>query len=150
MDKVAISPDAWVVLCDGRKWLILENKGDQAHVNLVTREEREEKAAATRELGTDRPGRAHQAVGAARGSVEQTDWHDQAESEFLRRLAKHLDALVQAHDVPALVLIAPPRALGTIRPLLSQRVAQRVRGEIDKDYVRLPVAQIERRLNHHG
>jgi protein required for attachment to host cells len=146
MSKISIAPDDWVVVCDGRKWLILENKGDADFLNLVTREERTGDNPPTREQGTDRPGRTHFSAGGARSAVGQTDWHDQAEQDFLTALAKHLDKAVQAGGVRGIVLVAPPRALGMIRPQLSAAVAKLVRGEVDKDYVSIPVDQIEKRL----
>ncbi len=51
----------WVVVCDGRKWLILENKGDADFVNLAMREERKAENPSTRTQGSDRPGRAYTA-----------------------------------------------------------------------------------------
>jgi protein required for attachment to host cells len=146
MGQISIAPEAWVVVCDGRKWLILENKGDRAHVNLVTRDEHEESAAATRQQGTDRPGRLHPSVGMTRGAVEQTDWHDQAETALLRKLSQRLDQLIRDNPVQAILLVAPPRALGALRSLLSPQVIKLVVAQIDKDYVRLPVSQIEKRL----
>ena len=146
MSKISIAPDDWVVVCDGRKWLILENKGDAQFLNLVTREERTGDNPPTREQGTDRPGRTHFSAGGARSAVGQTDWHDQAEQDFLTALARHLDKAVQAGGVRGIVLVASPRALGMIRPQLSAAVAKLVRGEVDKDYVSIPVDQIEKRL----
>ena len=146
MSKISIAPDDWVVVCDGRKWLILENKGDAQFLNLVTREERTGDNPPTREQGTDRPGRTHFSAGGARSAVGQTDWHDQAEQDFLTALARHLDKAVQAGGVRGIVLGASPRALGMIRPQLSAAVAKLVRGEVDKDYVSIPVDQIEKRL----
>ncbi len=147
MPKVSIAPDDWVVVCDGRKWLILENKGDAARPNLLIREERTAENPPTREQGSDRPGRAHASVGGARSAVGQTDWHDQAEQEFLTALAQRLDKAVQASEVRGIVLVASPRALGMIRPQLSAAVAKLVHGQVDKDYAGMPVDQIEKRLN---
>ncbi len=58
---------------------------------------------ATHELGTDAPGRSHSSLGHGRSSVEQTDYHDQAEHDFLIQLAKHLDAAVAAGKVKSLI-----------------------------------------------
>lgn len=146
MTKIAIAPDDWVVVCDGRKWLILQNKGDAGRPNLVTREEHKTDNPPTREQGTDRPGRASSSVGQARSAVGQTDWHAQAEQDFLTRLAQRLDKSAQAGEVPGIVLVAPPKALGMIRPQLSAAVSRLVHVEVDKDYTGLPVDQIERRL----
>ena len=147
MPKVSIAPDDWVVVCDGRKWLILENKGDAERPNLLIREERTAENPPTREQGSDRPGRARASVGGARSAVGQTDWHDQAEQEFLTALAQRLDRAAQASEVRGIVLVASPRALGMIRPQLSAAVAKLVHGQVDKDYAGMPVDQIEKRLN---
>jgi len=85
MDRVNVKAGEWVVVCDGRKALILENIGNQALPNLHTKEIREHKERRTSAQGSDAPGRVHQSVGHARSSVEQTDWHDQEEREFLTR-----------------------------------------------------------------
>ena len=44
------------------------------------------------------------------------------------------------------MIAAPPRALGVLRPLLSQAATAELRGALDKDYVNLPVHEIEKRL----
>ncbi len=38
MDKMEIGTGGWIVVCDGRKALILENLGDRMFPNLRTRE----------------------------------------------------------------------------------------------------------------
>ncbi len=97
-------------------------------------------------MGTDRPGRVHESTGSSRSAVEQTDWHDQAEAEFLQMIARRLDDAVSKGETHALILIAAPRALGVLRRSLSQAVQNAVTAEIDKDYVRMPVHEIEKRL----
>jgi protein required for attachment to host cells len=136
----------WVVICDGRKALIFENAGDATHLDLVTKEAMSVENPATGAQGVERPGRVHQSVGPGRSAVEQTDWHDQAEREFLRGLATRLDHAVGEGETKAIVLIAAPRAMGMLRAELSPRVDQVVRGEIVKDYVGMPVSEIEKRL----
>jgi protein required for attachment to host cells len=43
-------------------------------------------------------------------------------------------------------VVAPPRALGMIRPAYSQTLKGAVRAEVDKDLVKMPVHEIERHL----
>jgi len=137
----------WVVVCDGAKALVLENIGDAKFPNLKTREIFEQKDLATHELGTGAPGRAFSPAGhGGRGAVEQTDWHDQAEQVFLTHLAKHLGAEVAAGKVKSLILVAPPRALGMIREAYPHALRSAVRSEVDKDFVKLPVHEIEKHL----
>ena len=146
MSKIRIDPQDWVVVCDGSKWLILENKGDAEYVNLVVREDRKDDNPPTHAQGSERPGRAHQSVGAGRSAVGQTDWHDQAEQHFLKALAARLNAAAEARETKALVLVAPPRAMGVLRPALSAQAGALVRDVLDKDYVNLPIDRIEKYL----
>ena len=83
MQKIKIDQGDWVVVCDGKKALILENIGDWKFPNLQTREVFEQKNPPTHEQGSDAPGRSFQSVGSTRSAMEQTDWHKKAEKDFL-------------------------------------------------------------------
>ncbi len=146
MSDLLIRHGEWVVVCDGAKALILENAGDLKFPNLKTIEVLEQKDLPTRELGTEKPGRAYSPGGSNRSAVEQTDWHDLSEKAFLVDLAQRLDAAVAGGKVKSLILVAPPRALGMIRPAYSPALKGAVRAELDKDFVKLPVYEIEKRL----
>lgn len=146
MSAIRIRNGYWVIVCDGRKALILENAGEPDLLNLVARETIIGENPPTHEQGAERPGRVFPSAGTSRSNVEQTDWHDEAERAFLRDLAARLDRAVAAGDTKAIVLVAPPRAMGMIRAELSPRVDKAVKGEITKDYVAMPVSEIEKHL----
>lgn len=146
MAKLKIRQGDWVVVCDGKKALVLENVGDEKFLNLKTREVYEHPDAKTHELGTDAPGRSFSSVGAGRSAVQQTDWHAQEENKFLHTLAGHLDAAVNAGQAKSLIMVAPPRALGVLRQAYSHNLRAAVHAEIDKDLVRLPVYEIEKHV----
>ena len=146
MTALSIQPGEWVIVCDGAKALVLENVGDAKFPNLKTRDVYEQKVLATHEMGTDAPGRSHQSNGHARSAVEQTDWHDQQETTFLTELAHRLEAAVNSHQVKSLIVVAPPRALGVIRQHYGHALKAAVRAELDKDYVKMPVHEIEKHL----
>ena len=84
MHKLKIRQGDWVVVCDGKKALVLENAGDEKFLNLRAREVHEHPDPKTHELGTDAPGRAFSSVGTERSAMEQTVWHEQEEDRFLR------------------------------------------------------------------
>lgn len=146
MQKIKIDQGDWVVVCDGKKALILENVGDWKFPNLQTREVFEQDNPPTHEQGSDAPGRSFQSVGSMRSAMDQTDWHAKAEKDFLEDLAGRLDAAINAGDTNSLVMVAPPRALGIIRQAYSQHVRAALRGEVDKDFVKMPVHEIEQHL----
>jgi protein required for attachment to host cells len=140
MAELLIRHGEWVVVCDGAKALILENAGDTKFPNLKTIKVFEQEDLPTHALGTDAPGRH------IKSAVEQTDWHDQAERQFLTQLVRHLDAALGAGKTKSLILVAPPRALGMIRPPSSQALKGALRAEVDKDFVKMPVHEIEKHL----
>jgi protein required for attachment to host cells len=45
-----------------------------------------------------------------------------------------------------MIIVAPPRALGVLRQAYSPRLRAVLKGEIDKDFVRTPIYQIEKHL----
>jgi protein required for attachment to host cells len=147
MSELLIRHGEWVVVCDGAKALVLENVGDAKVPKLKTIKVFEQKDLATHELGADAPGRAFSPAGhGRRGAVEQTDWHDQAERTFVAHLVQHLDGAIAAGQAKSIIMVAPPRALGMIRAAYSHAVRDAVRAEVDKDFVKLPVHEIEKHL----
>lgn len=146
MADVRIPWESWVVVCDGAKALIMQNAGDAQFMNLQVQETLTQPNEPTRELGTDKPGRSYAPDGLSGSAMEQTDWQGQAEAQFLKQVAAKLDELVHDKAASRIVLVAPPRALGTLRPVLSAHAQAAISAEIAKDYTNLPIDQIERRL----
>jgi protein required for attachment to host cells len=147
MADVMIDKGAWVVVCDGAKALVLENVGNRLAPSLITREVYEQADLKTRELGTDKPGRSFNSVGSGRSAMEQTDWHDQEEQRFLAKLAARLEKAVLAGEIRSLIVVAPPRAIGLLRRQYSPHLRQALKAEVEKDYVKMPVADIARHLS---
>ena len=146
MGRISVKSGDWVVVCDGRKALILENIGDAKYPNLHTREVHEHSETRTSEQGTDRPGKTHSSVGTARSAMEQTDWHDQSERAFLTALADRLHVALTKGETQALIMVASPRALGMIREVYSPAVRSAIRAEVAKDLIKLRVHEIENQL----
>jgi protein required for attachment to host cells len=148
MTRMKIEAGEWVAVCDGTKALILQNVGDEKFPNLRTKEVFTQKDPPTHKQGTASPGRVQQSVGtgSVRASVDQTDWHAQAERAFLVELAARLDRAVGSGQIKSLIIVAPPRALGVIRQAYSHGLRAALRAEIDKDLVKMPLHEIEKHL----
>ena len=147
MNKLALPHDAIVFVGDGRKALFLRNAGDAKFPNLVTESVFAEANPATHEQGSDRPGRSFaSAHSTQRSAMEPTNWHEIEEHRFVQRVSAALETLVRRIDPPALVIVAPPRALADLRQALHGDVKARLIGEIDKDLTKLPVWEIERHV----
>lgn len=146
MAKNGLQHDVWVLICDGRKALLAENEGDAAAPNLKVRQNFEHPDLPTREQGTDVPGRLFASTGERRGATDSTDFQELAEEDFLKNMAGHLDRAVAENRIKDLIVAAPPRALGVLRRAFSPAVRKVLRREVEKDYVRMPMHEVERHL----
>lgn len=146
MKSNKLTPGCWVVVCDGNKALILKNMGDAKFPNLRSIEVHEREGWMTREMGSGQPARIQHSGGPSRSSIEQTDLHDQEERKFLEGLAKRLHQNVATHMPKHLVMVAPSRALGMIRPAYSPLLKEALIAELDKDLVKMPIHQIEKHV----
>jgi protein required for attachment to host cells len=146
MEKNGLEHDVWVLICDGRKALLTENEGDAGSPNLQVRQTLEHPDLPTREQGTDKPGRVFAGVGERRAATEPTDFHALEEESFLKGTAAQLDRAVTEGRIRKLILVAPPPALGVLRRALTPAVRKIVQREIEKDYVRMPMHEVERHL----
>ncbi|HKD21962.1 MAG TPA: host attachment protein [Rhizomicrobium sp.] len=147
MAKIGLINNLWILVCDGKKALLFQNVGDRVYPKLETREAFAHEVPPTRDLGTGQPGRIfNSAADGRRGAVEPTDFHTQEEERFLAQIAQRMERFATDHHIKALVVAAPPRALGFLRETLSQNVRALIRAEIDRDYVAQPVYEIEKHL----
>ena len=141
-----IPNDTLVLVGDGRKALFLRNRGGAGHPELVTESVMEQDNPATREQGTDRPGRYGGPDGVSKSAVEETDWHQQAEDRFASEVADVLYRKSHDQTFQRLIVVAPPRTLGTMRTAFRKEVAQKITAEIPKDLTSHPVPEIARFL----
>jgi protein required for attachment to host cells len=137
---------ALVVLADGRRARLLRNLGTPRHISFETELEMEQDNPATREQGTDRPGRYPGVDGVSRSAVEQTDWHELQEQRFATKLAETLYQRVHADHAGQIIVMASPKVLGVLRASYHPEVAMRVMAEIPKDYTSLTPIELAKRL----
>jgi protein required for attachment to host cells len=151
MNSVKLPHKAWVLVGDGRKALVLRNDGDELFPNLkAVSVFNDEANPATALHGTDRPGRAVEHATGRRSGMEETDWHEIAEQRFVSHVASALCA--REHDIGALVVVAPPKALAQLRDAFSDGLKRKVLAEVSKDLTKHPIHEIERLLagSPHG
>lgn len=145
MKSKVIPYDAWVLVADGQKALLLRNTGTAFKLALEVEQviEAPDNPSA-RDQGTDRPGRA--AVGSRRSALGQTDFHEREEEHFSVTVAERLEAICEEKKVHKLVVVAPPKALADLRHAMPVSVRKLILAEYDKDLIKLPVQEIEKHL----
>lgn len=149
-----IPPQALVMVGDGERALFLRNAGSPLNLELTLENVFEQDNPATRELGTDRPtsgadfsGGGSNHSSAPRSNIEQADWHQLNEDRFAKDIARTLYQLAHAGRFDHLVIVAPPKVLGTLRQELHKEVLQRVVAEVPKEFAKASVAAIQKELS---
>ena len=137
-----IDHGSWVVLADGERYVILENKGEAFSLDLHVRAHAEDHNPPTREQGTDKPGRFDDA-GVGKSAVANTDWHWLEKERFAKTLCDQLNAQALDNAFDKLLLVADPRTLGAMRPEFHKELKARLIGEIPKDLTAQPIGEIE-------
>lgn len=140
----------WIVVADGSHARFFEPSEDR---RALRPSEQSEMTAAearrpVRDLVTDKPGRGFASAGSdARHAFEPAhDIHKMQKHDFTARLAEVLDKRCGEGLFERLVLVAPPRSLGELRLLLSDRVKKTVSHEVAKDLTSSTPAALHRLL----
>lgn len=130
----------WIVVCDGARGRILVNRGRGTGLNEIESAENPDARTPTRALGAERPGRVHDSVGQGRhGMAPPADWHEFEKERFAKEMAAMVNTAALENKFDRVILVAPPRVLGDLRPALNAQATAKVGGEIGKDLTKLSV-----------
>lgn len=146
MSHPFLNRDVWVLLCDASKAVLFQNAGDSVFPKLEKRFEWHGTSLPSHEMGTDRPGRTFSGKQGRHSAIQPKDLRRIAEREFLTEVTEALVRKLGDLRAKKLLIVAPAKVLGELRSLLPSEIADCVRAEIEKDYLRTPVHEIESRL----
>lgn len=147
MEKSTIPHNALVLVGDGARAVFLRNSGTIMSPSLAVENVFEHHNPPTREQGTDKP--PHGGTAAPRGprnNIEPTDWHQLAEDRFAREIADKLYDMAHQHRFERLLIVAPPKILGTLRKSLHKEVRDRIEAEVPKEFAAGSVRAIQQEL----
>lgn len=147
---MAIPNQALVLVTDGRKCLYLRNHGDENQIDLRTEAHDERQDRKDSEIKTDGPGTTFQSATPGRSSYEETDFHQLHEDRWVRDVADELKQRALRNDFAALVIVAPPKALGVLRKDLHKEVERRIVATLNKEMTDRPIPDIEDLLVGEG
>jgi protein required for attachment to host cells len=141
------SMTTWILVADEARARLLEAQGADGavveHLSFIHEEGRQH----PRDVIADRLPRAQESVGGARHAIEpQTDLETVEAGRFAHELAAVLETGRVGRAYERLVLVAPPRFLGTLRAVLSDEVHKHVVGSLPKDVTRESVDAIRERV----
>ena len=138
---------ALVLVADGRKMLFFRNHGDENQIDLRTEAHDARTERKNQELRTDAPGTNQQSFGYGHSTYEETDFQQQEEDRWVKDAADDLKSRALRNDFDALAIIAPPKALGTIKKYLHKEVERRLLRTINKEMSGRPIPDIEALLD---
>jgi protein required for attachment to host cells len=151
MQKPGIPHDALVLVGDGERAVFFRNKGSVVRPDLVVQRVLEQQNPPTREQGSDRPGRlAPGHADTQRSATEETDWHQLAEDRFASDIADALYRSAHANEFQRLIIVAPPKVLGTLRKTLHKEVIERIEAEVPRELATQTVNSIRNELASWG
>ncbi len=139
--------NALVLVGDGVRALFFRNSGTPMSPKLAVEKQLEQVNPPNREQGTDRPTRGPKGFGSARGNIEPSDWHQLNEERFATEIAEQLYQMAHANRFQRLIIVAPPKVLGSLRKSLHKEVLERVEAEVPKELAASPLREIERELS---
>lgn len=142
---MTLPADTLVLVADGRKALFLRNHGDDRQLDLRTTAHQERQDRKDSEIKTAPAGQspAPAGTGLPGGTMGETDFHQQEEDRFAQDLADKVNSMALAGKFDALVVVAPARTMGELRPLWHKETAARLLGEHVKEMTDRPISDIE-------
>ena len=137
--------NALILVADGRKALFLRSQGDEQRIDLRTASHRTRDDRKDSDIKSDASGQspAPAGTGLPGGTMGEPDFHQQEEDRFARDLAEKINAMALAGQFDALVVVAPARTMGELRPLWHKEVSARILGEHVKEMTDRPIPDIE-------
>ncbi len=137
----------WVLVADGAHARILALSGGGGALQQIPDGSFANDVKRVSELGTERPGRVRESANAAHHAVApRVDWRQEGKRAFAHRLAEILEQKCVGKAFDHLVLVAAPHFLGDLRGSIGEETRKRLKGELDKDLTKLPLAEIQSRL----
>jgi protein required for attachment to host cells len=138
----------WILLADSASARLYASGARLAGWTLVRELAHPESRMRTSEILSDKPGRVRQSTG-SRSAMEPPTPRKKVEAEhFAREVARMLEEGVASGAYDRIVLVTPPAFLGVLREKLAPRVQERVARIVEKDYLHLDAATLQKRLAH--
>ena len=143
----------WITVSDGAqaRFFALSKNDDGVTFEEAADAMQTDLKAAVREERGNKPGRSFASAGGGlRHAMEpRSNYLKLEKHNFAREVAAALDAACAKNRYESLVLVAPPRSLGELRELLSERVLGSVTIEIAKDLTQLTPNALWKQLSKH-
>ncbi len=131
----------WILFADQGSSKVMESSSKDSRLRKVPGMEM--KGPEKRKFNKDK-GRSFNSVGAGRHTHEA---HHHEETAFAESISSMLEDAKSGQRFDRLILCASPEMLGNLRKSLSPMVEKAVYGELAKDLVNIPDAELEKHFD---
>jgi len=151
MADVTVRNGDYVLVGDGEKAMLFENRGDGEYANFEVVDLFEAAPKAVQEA-EEQPSPALDGTAPAKKATAdgEATWHRLDRGRFAKDVAAALYKQAHRNRFERLVIVAPPATLGELRKELHKEVSGRVVAEFAKDLTNHPIHEIERHLGSNA
>jgi protein required for attachment to host cells len=140
-------PIIWVLVADASRARLFQAERPEHTLGPALASELIGSNLPSREIASDRPGRAFDRSGQGRHAMEpSTDPARHAQEQFARDIVRLLDEKRESRSFERLVVVAPPQFLGDLRAVMPQQLQETVSAEVAKDLSKLPPHELRDHL----
>lgn len=140
---ILLKTGSWVLVADGKKAIFLRNDLNTRDYDLRVVWHQETENPPSIAQCSDRAGRANSVPGMRRAALQDTDWHQLSEDNYVKEIAEILDRAAHDGAFDEIVIVAPPKALGDLRVEINPNAVKKVIAEIPKTLTNHPIEKIE-------
>jgi len=95
------------------------------------------------ELTTDKPGRGFESANPTRHAYQpRTDWHDHQKTVLAKEICVTLEKANEIHEFEELIVVCPPKTLGTLRETLNPHILAKITAELPNDVTKFTEKEI--------
>jgi protein required for attachment to host cells len=140
-------PRTWYVVTDGGRARILQKRDAQEAFDTRREFVSADLHRHTRELGTERPGRARESANSAHHALQpRQDLHRAEKRKFVHEVARALNEANTRDEFDRLILVAPAHALGELGHALDAPTQRKITARLQKDLTNVPNADLAKHL----
>ncbi len=143
-----LNPQHLYILADGHHFLLMARDPHKTldHLKIVRRVEYHPSQFEAQKR--DNPGKTMSRISQAHTSYAYQDLTNLADGRYLALACQSIDAIFQNGGHREITLIGEPKFIHHMKQYLSPQIKAHIKGEIHKNYTKLPIEKLEKTLLH--
>lgn len=127
------------------RFLTLNPHTEQAHLHVLDEFANDE--ATGHPIPRDKPGRTFNRSAGRKTAYEQVNPRDLRQHQFLVDIASKIEKKWRTGSFDRIILVGDPEVISTLRMAIKPQLRLKIFGEINKNYIKTPISDLERVCN---